>query len=139
MPLILGTNSIKDTGYNVANSCRFNDGDSPYLSRNMSSQGSSIKGSFSAWIKWSSHTSDKCLMTHYYNNNYFFSIHSQDDNTFMVKDYRTSNIMVYYTSAVYRDLSSWYNFVVIVDRSLGTANDRVKILSIEVREHGAKS
>ena len=25
MPLILGTNSIKDTGYEVANSCRFND------------------------------------------------------------------------------------------------------------------
>ena len=25
MPLILGTNSIKDTGYNVANSLRFND------------------------------------------------------------------------------------------------------------------
>ena len=31
MPLILGTNSIKDTGYNVDNSCRFNDGDSPRL------------------------------------------------------------------------------------------------------------
>ena len=139
MPLILGTNSIKDTGYNVANSCRFNDGDSPYLSRNMSSQGSSIKGSFSAWIKWSSHTSDKCLMTHYYNNNYFFSIHSQDDNTFMVKDYRTSNIMVYYTSAVYRDLSSWYNFVVIVDRSLGTANDRVKIFINGTRLTSANS
>ena len=28
MPLILGTNSIKDTGYNVANSIMFDDGDS---------------------------------------------------------------------------------------------------------------
>ena len=26
MPLILGTNSIKDTGYDVANSLRFDDG-----------------------------------------------------------------------------------------------------------------
>ena len=32
MPLILGTNSIKDTGYDVANSLRFNDGSSDYLS-----------------------------------------------------------------------------------------------------------
>ena len=31
MPLILGTNSIKDTGYDVANSLRFNDNDSAYL------------------------------------------------------------------------------------------------------------
>ena len=33
MPLILGTNSIKDTGYDVANSLRFNDGSSDYLTR----------------------------------------------------------------------------------------------------------
>ena len=33
MPLILGTNSIKDTGYNIANSCRFNDDDSAYLKK----------------------------------------------------------------------------------------------------------
>ena len=30
MPLILGTNSIKDTGYNVANSLRFDDGSTDY-------------------------------------------------------------------------------------------------------------
>ena len=33
MPLILGTNSIKDTGYNVANSLRFNDDSSDRLTR----------------------------------------------------------------------------------------------------------
>jgi hypothetical protein len=31
--IILGTNSIKDTGYDVANSCRFNDGSSDHLKR----------------------------------------------------------------------------------------------------------
>ena len=138
MATIYGANTLS-SGYDVANSCRFNNDDSPYLSRNMASQGSSIKGSFSAWVKPSSHNSDKCLMTHYYNNSYFFSIHFQDDNSFMVKDYRTSNIMVYYTSAVYRDLSSWYNFVVIVDRSLGTANDRVKIFINGTRLTSANS
>ena len=29
--IILGTNSIKDTGFDVANSVRFNDGDDPRL------------------------------------------------------------------------------------------------------------
>ncbi len=33
MPLILGTNSIKDTGFNVANSCRFSGGND-YLRTN---------------------------------------------------------------------------------------------------------
>ena len=35
MPLILGTNSIKDTGFNVANSLRFNNGSSDYLNRTL--------------------------------------------------------------------------------------------------------
>jgi hypothetical protein len=38
MPLILGTNSIKDTGYNVDNSCRFNDGDSAYMHKSPGSE-----------------------------------------------------------------------------------------------------
>ena len=33
MPLILGTNSIKDTGYDVANSLRFDGASSSYLNR----------------------------------------------------------------------------------------------------------
>ena len=35
--IILGTNSIKDTGYEVANSLRFNSGSSDYLTRTPSS------------------------------------------------------------------------------------------------------
>jgi hypothetical protein len=37
--LIPGTNSIKDTGYDVANSCRFEDASDDYLSRSVSSSG----------------------------------------------------------------------------------------------------
>ena len=38
-PLILGTNSIKDTWYDVANSLRFNGADSEDLERTPSSSG----------------------------------------------------------------------------------------------------
>ena len=51
MPLILGTNSIKDTGYNVANSLRFDDGGSEYLQRTPSSTGNRKTWTFSTWIK----------------------------------------------------------------------------------------
>ena len=37
MPLILGTNSIKDATYNVANSVRFNHGEDGYFTRTASS------------------------------------------------------------------------------------------------------
>ena len=50
-PLILGTNSIKDTGYDVANSLRFNSGDSPYLSKSISTVSSTKKFTFSTWFK----------------------------------------------------------------------------------------
>ena len=52
MPLILGTNSIKDTGYNVDNSVRFDDGSNDELYRSQSSSPSSRRlFTFSAWVK----------------------------------------------------------------------------------------
>ena len=49
MPLILGTNSIKDTGYDVANSLRFNQG-SDSLSKSISGT-NTTKFSVSMWVK----------------------------------------------------------------------------------------
>ncbi len=51
MPLILGTNSIKDTGFKVANSCRF-DGSSSYLtSGSFGTATSGTTWTFSVWVK----------------------------------------------------------------------------------------
>ena len=49
--IILGTNSIKDTGFDVANSLRFDDGSSDYLTRTPSSAGNRDKWTWSAWVK----------------------------------------------------------------------------------------
>ena len=51
MPLILGTNSIKDTGYNVANSVRLDKASSDNLTRTPSSSGSNTTWTFSCWLK----------------------------------------------------------------------------------------
>ena len=53
MPLILGTNSIKDTGYNVANSARFDDGSSDNLTRTYGTPTNSKIYGLSWWIKLS--------------------------------------------------------------------------------------
>ena len=50
MPLILGTNSVKDTGYNVANSCRFN-GTNDSLNLTTGTPTDAKKFTFSTWLK----------------------------------------------------------------------------------------
>ena len=44
-------NSGLATGYDVANSCRFNDGDSPSMNKSGLSGGSNTIATISAWIK----------------------------------------------------------------------------------------
>ena len=51
MTLILPTNSVKDTGYDVANSLRFNSGSSDYLNKTFSGNGSTTKFTASFWVK----------------------------------------------------------------------------------------
>ena len=51
MPFILGTNSIKDTGYDVANSLRFNIGSTDYLNRTSGTSSNTNVWSLSMWIK----------------------------------------------------------------------------------------
>ena len=53
MPFILGTNSIKDTGYNVANSLRFNSASSDSLDVTHSSAGNQKTFTISFWTKLS--------------------------------------------------------------------------------------
>ena len=67
MPLILGTNSIKDTGYDVANSLRFNSGSSDSLSKAFSSHGTRTKWTWSIWFKRSKLSGSNVLGACYFN------------------------------------------------------------------------
>ena len=51
--LILGTNSIKDTGFSVANSCRL-DGSSAYMHKTPGGAGNLRTFTISFWVKRSS-------------------------------------------------------------------------------------
>ena len=51
MPLILGTNSIKDTSYDVANSLRFHGGNDDSLNKTLGTPTNNLKWSISFWIK----------------------------------------------------------------------------------------
>ena len=49
--LIGGANSAADTGYSVANSCRWNDDDSPYMHKTPGSGSNQKTWTLSFWYK----------------------------------------------------------------------------------------
>jgi|TARA_R110000851_G_scaffold983_1_gene3443 hypothetical protein len=135
--IILGTNSVKDTGYDVANSCRFNAGDSDNMHKTPGSASNRRKFTFSCWIKKGDITpsADTCL----------FSGDNSDDNArpddIRIKDtgklqvaFRNTNDGVVSTKRVLRDPSAWMNIVVSIDTEQSTASNRVKIYINGVQE-----
>ena len=133
MPLILGTNSIKDTGYDVANSCRFDDGSSDYLERTASSAGNRRTLTISYWLKRSNITTSNSqgvlnagILTDG-NNHSFCGFQFNTDTAIIQTTTSNSNVMSLQTTALFRDVSAWYNFVWKVDTTQGTESNRVKL------------
>ena len=129
MPLILGTNSIKDTGYNVANSLRFDSTQGTYLNFNQSTPTSAKKMTYSTWLKISKLNDYNILLEN------VASPHSGqiviqpdgDNNDLRFYDYDGSTNIDLRTSQAFRDVSAWYHIVVAMDTTQSTASNRVKI------------
>ena len=129
MPLILGTNSIKDTGYDVANSLRFDRSSSDSLERTPSSAGNRRTFTFSCWFKLgkiASSTSD------------FYQLFGQTDASGSSNDglWIDSNDRLYVffnsgerriTNQKLRDPSSWYHVILAIDTTQSTASSRIKL------------
>ena len=134
MPFILGTNSIKDTGYNVDNSLRFNSGSDDTLTRTVSSASNRRTFTYSGWIKktilgtgiglfgqgdYSSSTGSD-----------HFNIRFEGDDNIRIEP---SGFDVK-TNRLFRDPSAWYHIVLAVDTTQGTASNRVKLYVNGVQE-----
>ena len=131
MPLILGTNSIKDTGYNIANSCRFNDDDAAYMHKTPGSAGNRRTFTYSGWLKRSN------LVTASTYNHRFFGVNDGASNEGF-QFYTHPNAAALHinagggggeriTNAQFRDTNAWYHVVVACDTTESTANDRIKL------------
>ena len=104
------------------------------LTRNMTTQGSSIKGTFSAWVKRSKISLgaggvDNDIYQHNFSSDYRFCIIFTSDDKLRIGDYRSNAggwVMKKDTNALYRDTNGWYHIYVVIDRSLATAEDRQK-------------
>ena len=129
--IILGTNSIKDTGYDVANSCRFDDGSSAYLHKTPSGAGTSADlFTFSMWIKRGIISSSDRIVLFYAQSDAqnFDRISFTDADVLEWKGVRSdSQAFNLTTSQVFRDISSWYHLHFIWDSADSTADNRMRI------------
>ena len=141
MPLILGTNSIKASGYDVANSCIFNEADSAYLEKTNSSDSATNidKYTLSFWVK-------RGNLTEYGSLGYggqimgsttaaYFQLYFKPDDTLRWQEHDGSDsVGNLITNRVFRDVSAWYHIVALYDSGNGTAGDRMQIWINGVRE-----
>jgi len=131
MPLILPGNvgsATATTGYDVANSLRFDDGSSDYLNRTPSSAGNRRTFTISFWVKRSNISA---LMKP-------FSAGAVSSPFTAVEIESTDQLRFVYfngtsldtdlgTNRLFRDVSAWYHIVCSVDTTQATESNRVKL------------
>jgi len=114
--------------YEVANSLRFDDGSSDYLSRTPSSATNQKTFTFSSWCKLSATGENYLISSNNGGSGAEFKISFNANGTFNVNKWDgSSNELNLTTNALYRDFSAWYHVVVAVDTTNATADDRIKI------------
>jgi hypothetical protein len=117
--------------FKIDNSLRFDDGSTTYLTQTFSA-GDRDLYTISFWVK-------RCLLG---STQYVFGAHSgaaiDGGVVFTSSDTLgfslNGNVYNKYTSAVFRDTSAWYNFVIIYDSAQSTAADRIKIYANSVEQ-----
>jgi len=118
----------------IGQSCRFNDDDSPYLSRsfNLASSGGTKK-TISCWIKRGNLTAD-CVHTYPViwafrtDSNQFSKLRFYGSDKLTVAWWDGSSCNDTSTYSPYlRDTSAWYNIVVAIDTTQATSTDRIKL------------
>ncbi len=136
MPLIIPSNSQSASGYTIDQSIRFNDDDSPYMSRTFGTATNAKKWTLSAWVKLHGKTDGATggvrlleaggssgsedlisIGSGYsgYSNIYFWSRTSSSYN------WRLQ------TTAEYRDPSAWMHVVYVFDSDNTVSTERMKV------------
>ena len=132
MPLILSGNvatATAATGYNVANSCRFNDDDNPSLKKTPSGAGSLTNWTFSCWVKRSTISNAQQMIAMALassGNDTQINFSSGDQIEFFNRSGGSVNGMLL-TNRKFRDVSAWYHIVAVWNSDDATAGNRMRL------------
>ena len=132
--IILGTNSIKDTGFNVDNSVRLDN--NAYFNRTFGSGGSVKKWTWSSWFKVSYiGGNEQVFFSHFDDSSNFSYIKINGNNKLEFRAKTSGSTILRYTlTRRFRDPSAFMHLVVALDTSLATSTDRIKIWINGIRE-----
>jgi len=132
MPLILPGNvatATASTGYEIANSCMFQDSGSAEMSRAIASTGSNTTWTVSAWVKRVElGQSSPIFGTGDGNaNNDARMVFFDADDKIECSYYNSGYTYEVTTNRLFRDCSAWYHICILFDTTESTASNRIKI------------
>ena len=124
-PIAGGT---QDTGYEISNSLRFNDGDSANLSRSISSSGSNTNASISFWLKRGTAFGSQQILFTNTKTDYYFRVALDSSARLEIIDVTNGSVSgKRVTNRLFRDPSAFYHIFIGVDGGQGTEENRVKV------------
>ena len=125
-------------GYEVANSCRFNDASSDYLNRTPSSAGNQRTFTISFWYKRTNFGGNDIIISTSNGSSGFFNVgfigSGTHANKFFYYYFNGSSDLGYTTDRLFRDVGAWYHIVVAIDTTQGTESNREKLYINGVEE-----
>ena len=131
---ILPANTLSG-GYNVANSLRFNDGSSDFLSKTFSSAGNQQKMTISFWIKRSDLSGTKEVISQGSGSACHMNFQASGKLEMNLRNSVNGGSNVFLiTNRLFRDVSAWYHIVLALDTTQGTASNRAKLYVNGVQE-----
>ena len=124
------------TVYDVANSCRFDDGSSPHMTITPGSNGNTKIFTASFWVKRGNFTgSEQEIISTYSSGSDNTTIRFLDTDALDFVDYQSgSAVLKLVTTRVFRDPSAWYHIVCNIDTNQAVEANRAKIYVNGVQE-----
>jgi hypothetical protein len=131
--IILGTNSIKDTGFNVANSCRFNTASTTHMERSSPDDHTSTKKfTISFWIKRTTLGTNQVIFGQRGDAENAAIIKFKTNDTLEINDLRDdSDALQVVTNRQFLDVSAWYNIVISSDVDTGSPELKVFVNGVQ--------
>ena len=125
--------------YKVDRSLRFNDADTPELTRTPSSTGNTNTFTLSFWAKRCKLGSTQMIVQTGDTYANLFRAYWDGNDNFVFHQYNGSYVMNYITSAKYRDVGAWYHIVIALDTTQAAAADRAKLYvnGVEITDFSA--
>jgi len=123
------------TAYEVANSCRFDDGSSDYLNNtSVSTVTSRFTFTISLWVKRSTLGAKSMIGTVGGDSTNFGAIWFDSSDRLNCTEGSGGGTLNFITNRLFRDVSAWYHIVLAIDTTQSTESNRVKIYVNGVQE-----